>query len=104
MIIILYSHASKIHFLKKGFVLSLVLKARVFESRKRLFLIGNQRVRAASLRSNFHFLSQVLQEEEEILWERNVVLADEKLKRAQRPMYEFTSVIKVWAKIKIVKR
>ena len=34
MIIILYSHASKIHFLKKGFVPSLVLKARVFESRK----------------------------------------------------------------------
>ena len=92
MIIILYSHASKIHFIKKGFVLSLVLKARVFESRKRLFLIGNQRG------------SQVLQEEEEILWERNVVLADEKLKRAQRPMYEFTGVIKVWAKIKIVKR
>ena len=53
------------------------------------------KVRAASLRSNFHFLSQVLQEEEEILWERNVVLADEKLKRAQRPMYEFTGVIKV---------
>ena len=57
---ILYSYANKIHFHKKGFVLSLVLKARVFESRERLFLIGNQRVRAGLLRSNFHFLSQVL--------------------------------------------
>ena len=64
----------------------------------------NLRMRAASLRSNFHSLSQVLQEEEEKLWERNVVLADEKLKRAQRPMYEFTDVIKFYAKIKIVKR
>ena len=60
-------------------------------------------MRAASLRSNFHFLSQVLQEEEEITWERNVILADEKLKRAQKPMYEFTNVIKFYAKIKIVK-
>ena len=60
MITILYSRANKIHFREKGFALSLVLKVRVFESRKCLFLIGNQRVRAASLRSNFHFLSQVL--------------------------------------------
>ena len=103
MITILYSHANKIHFHEKGFVLSLVLKVRVFESRKRLFLIGNQRVRAASFRSNFHFLSQVLQEEEETTWERNVILADEKFKRAQKPMYEFTNVIKFYAKIKIVK-
>ena len=95
MIMILYSHANKIHFHKKGFVLSLVLKVRVFESRKYLFLIGNLRVRVASLRSNFHFLSQVLQEEEEILWGRNVVLADKKLKRAQRPKYEITDVIKL---------
>ena len=95
MIMILYYHANKIHFHKKGFVLSLVLEARVFESRKRLFLIGHQRVRAASLRSNFHFLSQVLQEEEEITWERNVILADGKLKKTQRPMYKITYVIKL---------
>ena len=61
-------------------------------------------MRATSIRSNFHFLSQVLQEEEEILRERNVVLAGEKLKRAQGPMYEFIDVIKLYAKIKIVKR
>jgi len=95
MIMILYAHANTINFDKKGFVLSLVLKVRVFESRKYLFLMGNLRVRAASLRSNFHFLSQVLQEEEEILWGRNVVLADEKLKRAQWPKYEITDVIKL---------
>ena len=59
-------------------------------------------MRAATLRSNFHSLSQVLQEGEEVLWERNVVLADEKLKRAQK--HEFTGVIKFYAKIKIVKR